>query len=166
MLVDHLAHVNVGDDVAVAEKHVFGVVVLDVAHRALERLEPAAVDAAALAAREGGQDDEAPALAGEVPRAARAHVVHQRLVVLLGDDPDILDVGIDHAREHEVDQAVASAVGHRAGRAPLGQLAEHAVVHIGENNPHYFIFSHILIAPPERLCRSSLWGLPPRLRRL
>ena len=142
MLVDHIPQVDIGDDIAVAEQHVFGVVVADVAQSPLERLQAAPIDPSGLAAGKGRQQHQPAPFAGQVPWPSGTHMVHQGLVVHLGDDANIRDVRVDHAGEHKIDQAVAAAIGD-ATRGPVGgQAPQDLIVHIGEDDPHYLVFPH------------------------
>ena len=148
MLADHIAQIDVGDGVAVGKQHIFRVVMSNKADRALERLETAAVNAAGLTG-EWGNDHKAANLARKVPCAARADMVHQGLIIAFCDDANILNIGIDHCGEHKIDQTVAAAERHGTGGAAFRQLSEHTVVHVGENDPHYLICSHVVTAPPQ-----------------
>ncbi len=49
-------------------------------------------------------------------------MIQQGLIVGVDDEAHIGDAGVDHVGEHEVDHAVAAAVGDGAGVAVLGQL--------------------------------------------
>ena len=69
-----------------------------------------------------GQDEEAAVLAVQVPVLAGTHMVQQGLIALVDDQAHVADARVDIAGEHEVDQAVPTAEGQRAGIAGAGQL--------------------------------------------
>ena len=71
---------------------------------------------------EGGQDAQAAVLAAQVPVLAGTYMIQQGLIALVDDQAHVADARVDIAGEHEVDQAVPTAEGQRAGIAGAGQL--------------------------------------------
>ena len=135
VLLDGLGEVRVVDGVAVGHHDVLlGGQAQEVAV-GVERVQKARVHAHVLARQERRENGEA-LLAVEVPLAAGADVVHQGLVVLLGDDADVLDAGVHHGRELEVDDAVTARDRERGDRAKAGQFTEMDVVFTGEDKTH------------------------------
>lgn len=138
--LQHLLIIDVADRVAVAQEHV---ILLGVGQKAADggkRLHPVVEGGAAVA--EGRQNEEAVPAAGEVPRLARAQMIHQGLVVALGDHAHLVDARIDHVGEGEVDQAVAPAEGNRSHGAVVGQLADALLMHVGKNDAHHIVAAH------------------------
>ena len=84
-------------------------------------------------------------LAVQVPLAAGAKVVHQGLVVLLGDDADSLDAGVGHGGELEVDHAITAGDRQRRNGAHAGQFTEMNVVFTGVDKAHYVF--HVGVPP-------------------
>jgi len=54
----------------------------------------------------------------EIPRPAEADVVVERPGVVLGQDDDVMDIGVDAVRQREIDDPVLAAEGDR-GLGPL-----------------------------------------------
>ena len=70
------------------------------------------------------QDVQAAVAACEVPVLAGAEVVHEGLVVVVGQHADVRDAGVDDVGKHEIDQPVPA--GERDGRhGPLGGQLRH-----------------------------------------
>lgn len=71
-------------------------------------------------------------------------MVHQRLVVVFGDYADVADAGVGHVGQGKVDLAVPAAIGQRGDGTFVGQVAQGAVIDVGENNTHCF---HHAVSP-------------------
>ena len=82
---------------------------------------------------EGGQEPQAAVDAAQIPVLAGAQVVQQALVVAVENDAHVEHAGVDQVAEHEVDDPVAPAEGHRGRGAVLRQLPQSGVFVIGEN---------------------------------
>ena len=140
---EHVAVIDVADHVAVGENDVFLTGVVQETGDGREVFHAAVRDGACVA--EGRQDEQALSLAGEIPRLAGAEVVHQGLIVVLGDNADLVDAGVDHIGKRKIDQAVAAAEGHRAHGALFRQLADFLVVLVGEQNSQHIIRTHYFV---------------------
>ena len=75
-------------------------------------------------------------VAVEVPRPPEADVIVQRAGVVLGQDDDVVDVGVDAVRQGEVDDPVLAAERHR-GLGPNGREDREALTFAaGEDHGH------------------------------
>lgn len=74
-------------------------------------VEHAGIAAGVAAGDVGRQDEQAVALAVEVPGLAAFQVVHQGVVVALRDQAHVRDVGVDQVAQEHVDDAVSAAWG-------------------------------------------------------
>ena len=136
VVLKDLVQVDVDGHVAVGQQDVL---LLDVGHVAAQvgqSLNAALGVAGAGLLGEGGQQPEAAAFAGQVPILAGLHMVQQGLIVLLKHQAHIGDAGVGGVGEHEVDETIASAVGHGGHGANGGQLVQIGLIigPIGENN--------------------------------
>ena len=131
-LVVHLVDVVAGED----EDGVAGVVLDDV-DVAQHRVGRAAVPLRDAAARDVRLEQlHAAAVAVEVPRPAQADVVVERARVVLGQDDDVVDVGVDAVRQREVDDPVLAAERHGRLGAHLGQDRQALALAAGEDHRH------------------------------
>ena len=78
----------------------------------------------------------AAAVAVEVPRAPESDVVVERARVVLGQDHDIVDVGVDAVREREVDDPVLTAERNGRLRTLLGEDREAFALAAREDHRH------------------------------
>ena len=127
MELRHLVEVDVEGDVGVADDDV---VLRGFEHEAaqhIQRLYLPLVHLVSGVEHEGRIDGNAAVLAVEVPVAPLTDVVHQAVVVVLGDDADLGDVGMDEVGEHEVDETVSARIRQRRRRTVYRQIVEMAV---------------------------------------
>ena len=136
--VENLLIVDRTDAVAVGHDDIFFARTRDEVERAFEQLKPRGIEQLALVGVVGGDERgeqlDAAAAAGKVPVLTGADVIHQRLVVVIGDDADLGDVRVDHVGEFKVDHAVSAAERNRGDRAAAGQFGNHIVVDVGKDN--------------------------------
>ena len=57
-------------------------------------------------------------------------MIHEREVVVGGDNADIIYIRVCHVRQNKVDKTVSASVGHRGDGAPIGELRELFVMDI------------------------------------
>lgn len=148
----NLVHGEVGDQVAVAEDDVVLTdALVDVGTNARERLHPAAEGCGLIDAvvGEGRQELETAVLAAHVPGLAAAEMVKQALVVAVEHHANVGHARVLQAREQEVDDAVASAEGHRGRHAVLHQFAQLRLFFIGKNDCVQSV--HLSVSFPSRL---------------
>ena len=113
-LVVHLVDVVAGQD-----DHDVGRVVLDDVHVAEDGVRGPAVPLGDLAPRDVRLEQlHAALVAVEVPRPAQPDVVVERARVVLGQDDDVVDVGVDAVRQREIDDPVL-ATERDGGLGPL-----------------------------------------------
>ena len=135
VIVNGLGEVRVVDRVAVGHNDVLlGGQAQEVAV-GVDGVDQAGIHAHVLTGQVRRQDVEAN-LAMQVPLAAGADVVHQGLIVLLGDHADVLDAGVHHGRELEVDHAIAAGDRERGHGALAGQFTEVNIVFTGIDQTH------------------------------
>ncbi len=156
VLRQHGVVVDVGHHVAVTEQHVLGLGGGQEGVDVADGVQVAPVHPRTCPGV-GGQDGETADLPGQVPLAAGPHVVHQGMVVGLGDHAHVPDTGVDHVGKGEVHQAVPPAVGHRAHGPHHGQVTHPVIVHIGEDDPQNLALTHGS-PPPGCRIRSWPWG--------
>ncbi len=107
-LVIHLVDVVAGQD-----DHEVARVVLDDVHVAQDGVGGAAIPVGDATARDVRLEElDAAAVAVEVPRPAQPDVVVERARVVLGQDDDVVDVGVDAVGQREVDDPVLAAERH------------------------------------------------------
>ena len=142
-LVVHLVDVVAGED-----HDGVGRVVLDDVHVAQDGVGRAAVPLGDLAARDVRLEQlDAAAVAVEVPRPAEADVVVERARVVLGQDDDVVDVGVDAVGQREVDDPVLAAERHGRLGALLGQDRQALAFATREDDRHRPL--HGQGAPPD-----------------
>ena len=115
---------------AAAQHQVFLVRTADVLHDGVERVDVAAVYARIVLGGERREHEQTVALAVQIPLLAGAEMVHQGMIVLLRDETDVPDAGVDEIRKHEVDDAVPSAERNGGDGA-----AQNEIAHIGVRFP-------------------------------
>lgn len=81
-------------------------------------------------------------LAGEVPVPAAAQMLHQRFVLIAGNDPDVPDPRVNHVGKHKIDEPVPSPKRDGPHRPPVEQCAEQRPVFAGHDDAHCLILSH------------------------
>ena len=72
---------------------------------------------------EGGKEFKPVFFTRQPPRLAAAQVIHQRLVVVVGDDAYVYYAAIDHVGQYEVDKTVSARKGYGCHAAHAGKLA-------------------------------------------
>src|SRR5215472_14067507 len=120
---DHRAVVHLVDVIAGEHQHVLGTVAeyqLDVL---IHGIRGAAIPHRTELLLRGHHLDE---LAEFAPQVAPAvlHVLNERLCLVLREDGDLADAGVDAIRQHEVDDAELAAEGGRGLAAVRGEIAE------------------------------------------
>ncbi len=157
--VDQLCKIEGGSNVAVADNNIFFTLLGQKAQNAVQRFHAAVIYLRA-GLREGRHDVQAAALAHQIPFAAGAKMIHQRMIVFLRDDGNVFDAGVHHAGERKINHTIAPAERHRRHGAVLHQLRNEIVVSVGEDDPervdvyHSFSpsctsFSSIALGPTE-----------------
>ena len=134
VIIEQLAQIQIGNVGAVGQQHVLLIGAGQELGDILQRAEAAQVVILRRFRGEGGQQVEAGGLAGQIPRLAAADMVHQGLIVVVGDDANLADAGADHVGQREVDQAVTAAEGDGRHGADAGQLRDAAVVRVGKDD--------------------------------
>ena len=93
----------------------------------------------------------------EVPGLAGAQMVHQRLVVLLGDNAHLVDTGIHHVGQG---RSPPGGNGRRRARKPItrfmGQFT-HPALHVHRQNKMPITSLLALITSPPPACRIRSW---------
>ena len=157
MLLEDLGNGQVHGDVAPAHDDVILTDVLQVAGDAGQSLHVALILALVLSViAEGRQDAQTAVLAAQLPILTGTQVVQQGLILLMDDDTDIGDTGVDIAGQHEVDQAIAAAEGQRTGVAGTSQLSQFLIRAVGEENAVQIIHA---CSPPLTSSRIMAAGL-------
>ena len=115
VLLDNGREVDVHNHVAIAEHDVVGAAAVDKVGRAHQCFKSALVELACgvvlVSGNVWGQELDAARTACQIPVLARADVVHQRLVIVVRNDTNGCDVGVDHVGKRKIDQAVAATKG-------------------------------------------------------
>ena len=95
--VKEQVEINIANRVAVAEQDIFVSRARYERSAAYKRVNSVCKQSAGiLCGVERRQNEHTLALAGKIPRLARAEVIHQRTVVALGYNADLGDAGVDH----------------------------------------------------------------------
>jgi hypothetical protein len=120
---DHRAIVHLVDVVPGEHQHVFGVVRDDQLKILVHGVGGAAVPARVQLLLRRHHLHELAELAPQVTPAV-LHVPDERLGLVLGEDRDLADAGVDAVGEHEIDNAELAAEGGRRLAAVLGQVTQ------------------------------------------
>ena len=139
VLADHRLEGGVHDVIAVGQNGVLLLGAAQIVEVRAQRLHHAGVLAAVFPGQEGRQDEQAVVAGVQIPLLAGAEMIHQRVIVLLGDDAHVAHAGIDQIGQREVDDAIAARHGDGRHGALTGQLAQRQVVLGGVDNAHYII---------------------------
>ena len=83
-----------------------------------------------------GEVKETVVAARKIPVLARAQVIHDGTRLLGQHDADMADTGVDHARKHEINDAVTSHKRHGADGPALGQFLDAPVVVLQVDESH------------------------------
>src|SRR5262249_33527852 len=83
--------------------------------------------------RRGHRSDVMPHLWRELPAAGE--VLHERAGLVLRDDAELVDPGVDEVRQHDVDDPIAAPEGHRWLRPVAGQWIQALALAAGEDDP-------------------------------
>ena len=122
VLLDHGVEGGVKHRMAPRQDHIPLGAAADIPQHRAQGVQGALVDARVIMGHEGGQDKEPVMLAVELPFLAGAQVVHQGVVILLGDDAHVGQARIHQAGEDEVDAAIAAGKGYRGHGPGKGQV--------------------------------------------
>jgi hypothetical protein len=109
--VEHLAHVHPVDVVRPEHRDVGGALVLDQVQVLHHGVGAALEEAWAQVHRRRDRGDVVAHLWRELPAAGQ--MLHQRASLVLRDDVQLVDARVDEVRQHDVDDAIAAAEGHR-----------------------------------------------------
>ena len=134
MKTQHGREVHVVDVARVCEKHILLCAVLDEIDILVKGLEVAG--ARVLVALCGRQIEHALVTPRKIPVLARAQVIHDGTRLLGQHDADMADPGVDHARKHEINDAVTSHKRHGADGPALGQLLDAPAVFLQVDESH------------------------------
>ena len=120
---DHRAIVHLVDMVAGEHQHVLGVMRDDQLEVLIDGIRGAAVPAGAQLLLRRHHFHELAELAAQIAPAV-LHVLDQRLCLVLREDGDLADAGVDAVGEHEVDDAELAAEGRGRLAALCGQIVQ------------------------------------------
>ena len=97
MLREHVRKCGVIDGMAACEHDVALGAAANVAEHGAQRIDGAAVNARVVPGDERGQDEKAVPLAVQIPFLSGLEVIHQRVVILLRNDPHVGDARVHKA---------------------------------------------------------------------
>ena len=143
VLVKQVVKVNVVDCVGVGHDDIFLSCVVQkvqVAHEGVNTAVPGAGACQGVVIR--GKKEHSLSLAGQVPWLSGTHMVHEGLIVVLGDNSHAGHSRVDHAGEREVNETVTAAKRNRCHGADAGQLDDVGVIHLRMDYSEYIICSH------------------------
>ena len=137
VIFDDVVEVYIADHVTVGHDDILILDTADGVIHTLERFQSGTVqgvDVVGVRSDVRRQDFDTTGTARQIPVLTGTDVVHQGLVVVMCDDVDVVDVGVDHIRQRKVDEAVPTTEGNgRDGPVP-GQLRDIMVVNVGKYN--------------------------------
>ncbi len=160
VLGDHFGEVRVEQDVTVGQKHVFLARAAQIARVGAQGVEHARVDAHIVPREEGRQDEQSVVFEVQIPFLSGAEVIHQGMIIFLGNHPDVADAGMHHAGHQEVDHPEAAGDRQRRDGARERKFPQAGVVFPGIDQAHHVL--HVKTLPCRRLRPVGRPPGPPR----
>ena len=140
MLVEHLVIVHLIDMVAGQDQDIFRIIFIDKADVLIDRVCSTLVPLRALAALIRRQGIDAAIQAVKIPSLAVCQIHVQDMRLILRQNTDGVDAGIDTVGQREVDDTVFAAKRHCRLRYVLGQYIQSAATAAGQQHCNAFFF--------------------------
>ena len=140
---EHLGVIHLIDVVAGEDQHLIGVVPVNEANILINGVGRALVPSRTLAPGVGRQDADAAVGVVEVPGLAVADVLIEFQRLVLGQNADGVDVGVDTVRQGKIDDAVLTAEGDGRLGGVLRQNLEPAALATGQQHGNAALFLKI-----------------------
>ena len=135
MSINHSTQVDVAENCGVGHNNQFILfAVLQEGHGVVQGLQLTAVGTHSSLC-EGSQELQTALFQFQAPLLTVADVVQQGLIVLTGDDADVLDAGTGQVGQSKVHLTVTATEGNAGHGTLIGQLTHGSVV--GKDNTHY-----------------------------
>ena len=130
-----LVEVDVVDEAAACQQDVFLRAVLEEVEVVVEVLEIATASGFLIV--RSRQVEEAVMTTGQIPILTGTEMIQDRTRFVRQHDADILDARVHHARQSNVDEAVAAGKRQRFDDTTVCQLSDETVVFLKIDDPHY-----------------------------
>ena len=157
MRLHDACEIDIANVIAIAEYNVVLVAVADKLLDVFNRAEAMLVQIGVTVAVRR-KNNKPTVFARQVPVLAAAHVVHKRLIIVLGNNADLGYSAVYHVGQHKVYKPEPAAEWHRSDRPDGSQLAYISVVKVAE---YYSECFHYAIPPLSTISAEPTFA--PRL---
>ena len=141
VIVDHIVEIDVADHVTVRHDDVITAQLLNRETDTFECFQTGIVRGSRYVIHTGihvgRKDFDTAGTACEIPVLTGTDMIHKGMVIVIGDNVDVADIGVYHVGEREVDQTVAASERDGCERAYSCKLRDGMVMNIAKNDTCY-----------------------------